>query len=301
MELQGFGAGADTPKGMSSVLDNLVRLLDLEKIEENLFRGQSQDLGWGVVYGGQVLGQALSAAAYTVPVERSIHSLHAYFLRPGDVNAPIVYNVDRIRDGSSFNTRSVVAIQHGVPIFNFSASFQKFEKGLEHQDEMPRVPPPDSLPTEQERQLKYVAQMPEFIKERLKAERPLDSRMVEDDANPVGTKGPARRHVWFKTKQPLKNDPRLHQALLAYASDYAFVTTAMKPHGVTWLTPGMQIASIDHAVWFHAPFRADEWLLHSMESPRAGNARGLVRGTIFSQNGTLVATTMQEGLMRLRE
>jgi acyl-CoA thioesterase II len=286
---------------MPTVLENLVALLDLEKIEENLFRGQSQDLGWGVVYGGQVLGQALSAAAYTIPEGRHIHSLHSYFLRPGDVSAPIVYNVDRIRDGSSFHTRSVVAIQHGVPIFNLSASFQKVEKGFEHQDEMPVVAPPESLPTEQERQLKYASLMPDFIKERLKADRALDSRMVEDDANPALEKKNGVRHVWFKTKQPIRDEPRIHQALLAYASDYAFMTTAMKPHGVTWLTPGMQVASIDHAVWFHAPFRADEWLLHCMESPRAVNARGLTRGKIFSQSGVLVASTMQEGLMRFRE
>ncbi len=286
---------------MNSVLAGLLRLLELEKIEENVFRGQSEDLGWGIVYGGQVLGQALSAAVYTTATDRPIHSLHAYFLRPGDVKAPIVYNVERLRDGTSFQTRSVVAIQHGEAIFNLIASFQKRENGFSHQDPMPLVPLPETLPTEVERHLKHQATLPDFIKARLQAERPLDSRVVEEYVDSPPEKAPPLRQVWFKTSAPIGDDLRIHQALLAYASDYAFMTTAMKPHGVSWLTPGMQTASLDHAVWFHAPFRADAWLLHSMESPRASNCRGLVRGKIYAQDGTLVASTMQEGLMRLRE
>lgn len=285
---------------MPSVLDELVALLSLEKLEENLYRGQSQDLGWGVVFGGQVLGQALTAAMRTVD-GRPVHSLHAYFLRPGDVKAPIVYDVDRIRDGSSFTTRRVVAIQHGEPIFNLAASFQKIEPGFSHHDEAPKVPAPESLPTDQERLAVHGAdKLPEAIRAWVLADRPIEWRTVEDD-DPFHPKPtPGDRSVWFKAKHQLPDDPSLHQALLAYASDSAFLTTAMKPHGVTWWTRGMQVASLDHAVWFHRPFRVDEWLLHVMHSPSAAAARGLVFGRVFNRDGVLVASTAQEGLTRQR-
>lgn len=285
---------------MATVLDELVKLLSLEKIEENLYRGQSQDLGWGTVYGGQVIGQALFAAQNTVPADRQVHSLHAYFLRPGDVSAPIVYDVDRSRDGSSFTTRRVKAIQHGHPIFDMSASFQKVEPGFEHQSDMPNVPPPEQVPTDQERLAAQASQLPEFMRGRALADRPIEIRTVGEPDVFLTGKHPPERYVWLKAISPLPDTIALHQAMLAYASDFSFITTALKPHGLTWLTPGMQVASVDHAVWFHAPFRADEWLLHVMESPRASGARGLVNGRIYSRDGKLVASTAQQGLIRRR-
>lgn len=286
---------------MTTVLDELVSLLRLERIEENLFRGQSQDLGWGTVFGGQVLGQALSAALQTVPPDRHVHSIHAYFLRPGDVSKPIVYDVDRIRDGGSFTTRRVVAIQSGRPIFNLSTSFQLSEKGFEHQDPMPDAPPPESLATEQAQLAPFVARLPPFLRERLSADRPFELRpegRVDDPFHP--TPKPPVRKVWLKASHDLPDDPALHAYLLAYASDHSFVTTALLPHGVTWLAENMQIASIDHVMWFHQPFRVDDWLLYDMESPAAHGGRGLVRGRIFTRDGKLVATVAQEGLMRKR-
>jgi acyl-CoA thioesterase-2 len=285
---------------VATVLDDLIKLLSLERIEENLFRGQSQDLGWGTVYGGQVVGQALFAAMHTVPADRQVHSLHAYFLRPGDVSAPIVYDVDRSRDGSSFTTRRVKAIQHGHPIFDMSASFQKPEPGFDHQAEMPKVPPPEDVPTDQERLAVHAAKLPEFMRERALAERPIEIRTVGEPDVFLHGVHPPERYVWLKATHALADTPGLHQALLAYASDFSFITTALKPHGVTWLTPGMQVASLDHAVWFHAPFRADEWFLHVMQSPRASWSRGLVHGRVYSRDGRLVASTSQEGLVRQR-
>lgn len=283
---------------MTSTLDQLVTLLSLERIEENLYRGQSQDLGWGTVYGGQVIGQALFAALHTVPAERHVHSLHAYFLRPGDVSAPIVYDVDRSRDGASFTTRRVKAIQHGHPIFDMSASFQKSEPGFDHQAEMPDVPPPEKVLTDLERLAAKADKIPQFMRERVLSERPIETRTVEPGDPLLPSVQPAQRAVWLRAMHALPDTPGLHQALLAYASDFSFITTALKPHATTWLTPGMQIASLDHAVWFHAPFRADEWLLHVMESPRASGARGLALGKVFSREGKLVASTAQEGLLR---
>jgi acyl-CoA thioesterase-2 len=287
---------------LTTVLDQLIEQLALERIEENLFRGQSQDLGWGTVFGGQVLGQALSAAAQTVPAERQAHSLHAYFLRPGDVSKPIVYDVDRIRDGSSFTTRRVVAIQSGHAIFNLAASFQKPEPGFEHADPMPPAPPPDSLPTEQERFATYAARLPRPLRERALGPRPFELRPVDELDDPfLPAPKPPHRLVWLRTAGRLPDNPALHRYLLAYASDYSFLTTALLPHGVSWLTPGMQVASLDHVMWFHRPFRVDEWLLHVIDSPAAAGARGLVRGRVFSQDGRLVASTAQEGLIRQRE
>jgi acyl-CoA thioesterase-2 len=255
-------------------MDALVKQLALERIEENLFRGQSQDLGWGTVFGGQVLGQALSAAAQTVPPDRHAHSLHAYFLRPGDVSKAIVYDVDRIRDGKSFTTRRVVAIQSGEAIFNLAASFHVDEAGFEHQDAMPEAPPPESL-----------------SEDAAKASRPFEMRVAD---------GSPSRLVWLRARGTLGDDPALHRYLLAYVSDHAFITTALVPHGVNVFSPGMQVASLDHVMWFHRPFRVDEWLLHAMESPSAHGARGLVRGRVFRRDGALVASTCQEGLIRRR-
>lgn len=286
---------------MQKILDELVTLLALERIEENLFRGQSQDLGWGTVFGGQVLGQALSAAVQTVPNDRHAHSLHAYFLRPGDVSKPIVYDVDRIRDGSSFTTRRVVAIQSGHAIFNLAASFQKDEEGFAHQEAMPDVARPDALPTEQERMAPFAQRLPRILRERAVAARPFEIKPADAQGDPFlpGPSEPSRR-VWLRTAGRLPDDPALHRYLLAYASDYSFLTTALLPHGVTWLTPGMQVASLDHVMWFHRPFRVDEWLLHVMDSPSASGSRGLVRGRVYTESGVLVASTAQEGLIRQR-
>ncbi|AKT37432.1 acyl-CoA thioesterase II [Chondromyces crocatus] len=284
---------------MSTVLQELVQQLALERLEEDLFRGQSHDIGSGRVFGGQVLGQALSAAVQTVPAERQVHSLHAYFLRPGDVRRPILYEVDRIRDGASFTTRRVVAIQGGKPIFHLAASFQTVEQGFEHQDPMPEVPAPEELPTEQELVSSVANRLPRPLRERALAERPFILRPLDPDTDLfLPEPRPPRRTAWLKAAAPLPDDPGLHRYLLLYASDYAFITTALRPHGVTWLSPGMQVASLDHAMWFHQPFRVDEWLLYVMESPTAHGARGIVRGRIFSRDGRLVASTVQEGLIR---
>lgn len=284
---------------MSEVLQELVELLALERIEENLFRGQSQDLGWGLVYGGQVLGQALSAAVQTVPGERAAHSLHAYFLRPGDVSRPIVYDVDRIRDGRSFTTRRVVAIQNGRAIFHLSASFQVDEPGFDHQDPMPDAPSPASLRTDRERAVEWAKRLPEPMRERATSPRPFEMRTVDPDDDPFAPEPrPARKQFWLRASGELPDDPALHRYLLAYASDFSFLTTSLRPHGASWLDPSMQVASLDHAMWFHRPFRVDEWLLHDVDSPSASSARGLVRGRVFASDGTLVASTVQEGLIR---
>ena len=299
-----FGGGEVLcyPEAMSTaVQDELVALLALERIEENLFRGQSQDLGWGTVFGGQVLGQALSAATQTVPPARLVHSLHAYFLRPGDVSRPIVYDVDRIRDGGSFTTRRVVAIQGGQAIFNLAASFQTVEEGFDHQDVMPEAPAPESLPTEQDRIARYAASLPAKLRARATAESPFELRPVAPQDDPIHpSRRPPHRMVWLRTVRRLPDDPGLHACLLAYASDNALLTTSLLPHGVTWLTPGMQVASLDHVMWFHRPLRVDEWLLYVIDSSAAQGARGLSRGRIFTQDGRLVASTAQEGLIRLR-
>jgi acyl-CoA thioesterase-2 len=285
---------------VTQVLTQLIELLELERIEVNLFRGQSQDLGWGTVFGGQVLGQALSAAIQTVPPERQVHSLHGYFLRPGDVKVPVVYDVDRIRDGKSFTTRRVVAIQHGRPIFNLSASFQVDEDGYTHQDEMPDAPDPDSVLSEQELVRRNLKRLPAMLAERATAERPLELRPI-DPLNPFEPDArPPHQMVWDRAAGELPDNPALHRCLLTYASDFSFVATAMRPHAVSWWTPGMQVASLDHAMWFYRPFRMDDWLLHVMESPIAAGARGLVRGRFFTRDGQLVAMTTQEGLMRNR-
>lgn len=283
------------------VLDELIALLALERIEENLYRGQSQDLGWGTVFGGQVLGQALSAAARTVPAERQVHSLHAYFLRPGDVKRPIVYDVDRIRDGTSFTTRRVVAIQGGRPIFNMSASFHIEEPGFEHALAMPDAPPPESLPTEQERAARLADRLPGRVLARSVAARPFEMRSADPEEDPLRpAPREARRLMWMRTVGPLPDDPALHRYLMAYASDFRFVSTSLLPHGIGMMSSGMQIASLDHVMYFHQPARCDEWLLYVMESPVARGARGLVRGVFFTRDGRMVASTVQEGLIRPR-
>ena len=287
---------------MRNVLRELLELLQLERLEQNLFRGQSQDLGWGLVFGGQVLGQALSAAAQTVPDERNVHSLHGYFLRPGDAQKPIVYDVDCIRDGKSFNTRRVVAIQKGRAIFNLSSSFQVLEDGFDHQASVPECIGPEELLSERQLYDKFADRIPSPLRKMAMCDRPIEIRPV-DPLDPLNPKPrPPRRFVWYRASDELGDQPQsMHQFLLAYASDFHFLTTSMQPHGVSWLTPGMQVASLDHSMWFHRPFRMDEWLLYSVDSPSSSGARGLARGQFFTREGVLVASTAQEGLMRMRK
>jgi len=283
-----------------NVLEELLKLLKLEKIEENIFRGQSQDLGFGNVFGGQVLGQALSAASQTVPAERRAHSLHAYFMRPGDATKPIVYNVDCIRDGRSFTTRRVVAVQKGRAIFNLAASFQIDEPGFDHQDEAPHVAGPDGLENELEAARRLSDKLPPGLREMILCRKPIEIRHV----NPVNPfhpeKKPPVKYVWFKTIDKMPDDPAAHQYLLAYASDFNLMGTTLYPHGQTYWQSVMQVASLDHAMWIHREFRMDEWLLYAMESPNAFKARGLAIGRIFTRDGKLVATVGQEGLIRYR-
>lgn len=285
---------------MRDVLTELLDLLRLERIEKNLFRGQSQDLGWGNVFGGQALGQALSAAAQTVEPDRHVHSLHAYFLRTGDAARPIVYDVDCIRDGGSFTTRRVVAIQGGHPIFSLSASFQVDEVGLDHADTLPEVPGPEGLASELELARRVADRLPPGLREMAMADRPIEIRPVQPYNLLRPTPAPAQRQLWYRATGRLPDDPAVHRYLLAYASDFNFLVTAMMPHGASWLQGDMQVASLDHAMWFHRPFRLDEWLLYDVTSPSASGGRGLVIGRFFNQAGHLVASVAQEGLIRRR-
>jgi len=280
------------------VLADLVRLLELERIEDNIFRGESRDLGGARVFGGQVLGQALTAASYTVE-DREVHSLHAYFLVAGDVNAPIVYEVDRARDGRSFSNRRVVAIQHGQQIFNMTASFQVPEQGLEHADAMPEVPGPEGLPDARELPPEIIEKVPEKMLRFLTHERPFEVRPVEPIQVVAPPKAAPVRHIWIKTVDALPDDPHLHRNMLAYVSDYQLVSTATLPHGIHFAEGNVQLASLDHAMWFHRPFRMDDWLLYAMESPNASGGRGFARGKLFARDGRLVASTAQEGVVRV--
>ncbi len=287
---------------MDDSLTPMLNLLDLEYIEENIFRGQNRNLGSPRVFGGQVLAQALVAARRTVDEERIAHSVHAYFILPGDIEAPIIYDVDRIRDGGSFTTRRVRAIQHGRPIFNMSASFHRPEPGHEHQDtHPPEVPDPEDLPDELELIRSIADRFPDKVRDAVTQDRPFLVRPIDPVDMFRPAEKPPRNAYWFKTTGPLPDDLATHQALLAYASDHSLLPTALRPHRLSWIYPNMQVASLDHALWMHCPFRADEWLLYVMESPFAGGARGFTRGMIYQRDGSLVASVAQEGLMRLRE
>jgi acyl-CoA thioesterase II len=281
------------------IIAELIDLLTLERLEDNLFRGQSRDIGTRYVFGGQVLGQALSAAQQTVEPERAVHSLHAYFLRAGDIDAPIVYDVDRARDGKSFSVRRVVAIQHGQPIFNFAASFQLSEPGVEHQVSMPEVPMPEHLAPPEPISPERLARIPVKLQRWFGRNGPFEFRHVypRDELDPP--KRPPYQQVWFRLTDRAPDSPALHRALLAYASDFHLVGTTTFPHGISFLHQNVQMASLDHAMWFHRPLRVDEWLLYSCDSPTAQGARGLARGLIFTRDGILVASTAQEGLIRL--
>ncbi len=286
---------------MPGALEELLGLLDLEELEVNIFRGRSpRNDGRERVFGGLVLGQALVAAARTVE-ERVAHSLHAYFLRPGDPTIPILYNVDRIRDGRSFTTRRVVAIQHGRAIFNMSASFQIEEPGLEHQAELPDVPEPEDLPGRPELAEKFAHDLPASVVGWLKQERPIEERYAGPAYFFKPEKHPPKREIWFRASGPLPDALALHQCFLAYASDFSLLDTSTLPHAVSFLDGTLLSASLDHAMWFHRPFRADEWLLYAQDSPSASGARGFNRGSIFTRDGRLIASVAQEGLLRVTE
>lgn len=279
-------------------VSELLELLDLERIEVNLFRGQSRSVGSARVFGGQVLAQALSAAMKTVPDDRYVHSLHGYFVLPGDLEHPIIFEVDRIRDGGSFTTRAVKAIQHGQAIFHLSASFQVGQQGYEHQIQMPQVPEPGELASWEGMAKQFGDVLPANLKRFLDIERPLEFRPVEFVNPMVREKKEPFRHVWLRSKGDMPDDVHQHNLVLAYASDYNLLTTALLPHGRATDWRDLQLASLDHAMWFHRPFRANEWLLYAIDSPSASGARGLARGTFWDRDGQLVASVIQEGLMR---
>ena len=284
-----------------SLTQQLLTLLDVEEIDTDLYRGPRQPGGVGRVFGGQVIGQALQAAQRSVDGEKAAHSLHAYFMRAGDENLPIVYRVVRDFEGKSFATRRVIALQKGQPILSMSASFQVAEAGLHHQDAMPDVPDPDELKSERELRLANLEHVPERMRAFFLRPRPVELRPV----GPMRWVAPSPTdpvsHSWFRVCSALPDDAATHRAALAYMSDMALLGTAMLPHGVSWMTHKVQTASLDHAVWFHEPFRADEWLLYTTDSPWAGHARGFNRGRVFTRDGRLVASTTQEGLIRMRE
>ncbi len=287
------------PNSPPAPASELIDLLSLERLEDNLFRGQSRDIGTKYVFGGQVLGQALSAANATLEQPRDAHSLHAYFLRAGDVEAPIVYDVDRTRDGGSFSVRRVTAIQHGKVIFFCAASFQSHEDGAEHQLSMPEVPDPDDIDPAPSVPPEVLASLSTKVQRWLDRSGPFEFRHVypRDELKPP--KRPPYQQVWFRLAEKVGDAPELHRALLAYASDFHLLGTTTFPHGISYYQPSVQMASLDHALWFHRPFRADDWLLYSLDSPSAQGARGLARGMIYDRKGRLVASTAQEGMIRV--
>ncbi|MEO6028484.1 MAG: acyl-CoA thioesterase II [Candidatus Binatia bacterium] len=288
------------PRGQAA-LDQLVSILDLEELELNLFRGRTPKEDRVRVFGGQVAGQALVAAGRTVEDGLVVHSLHSYFLRPGDPSIPIVYQVERLRDGKSFTTRRATAIQHGLPIFNLSASFQRPEQGIEHQLDKPESTDPDTLPTFRQRVEPYLEKVHPDLKKWLQRERPIDMRYVNPPDYLHPEKRPPHQQVWIRAAGTLPDQPLLlHQCIVAYASDMTLIDTATLPHAIPWFDPKVQMASLDHAMWFHRPFRADEWLLYSQESPTATGARGFTTGRLYTRDGVHVVSVAQEGLIRQR-
>ncbi|WP_421872517.1 acyl-CoA thioesterase II [Nitratireductor rhodophyticola] len=286
---------------MSSAMQDLLAILDLETLEHNLFRGRSPQSAWQRVFGGQVIGQALVAAQRTVDAARHVHSLHCYFMRPGDPAVPIIYEVDRIRDGGSFTTRRVVAIQHGHAIFSLSASFQREEPGLDHQLPMPEgVTPPENLRTQREFLAEFGERVPENIRRYWARERPIEVRPVIIEHYTSRDKLPPRQDVWIRTTGPVPDDRALQAAVLAYLSDMTLLDTSTFAHGRNGFDPDIQMASLDHAMWFHRQHKLDDWLLYTQDSPSAQGARGFSRGSLYSLDGTLIASVAQEGLVRLR-
>lgn len=282
-------------------LAGLLEVLDLERLEVNLFRGISPQNGWQRVYGGQVLGQALVAASRTVDEGRAAHSLHGYFLLAGDPAHPIIYDVERIRDGGSFTTRRVKAIQHGRAIFSMSVSFQKEEEGYEHASAMPDVPPPEALPSAAERVAELIDALPEAMRTYWQRENPIELRPVDVKRYLSREPHPPEQYIWLRANGRLPDDPRLHQCVLAYASDFTLLDTALIAHGKLLFDRDIQLASLDHALWLHRPFRVDDWVLYAQDSPNAAGARGFCRGSFFTRDGKLIASTAQEGLIRKRQ
>ena len=283
-----------------TAMEQLVSSLDLEPLELDLFRGTSPQVGWQRVFGGQVIGQALVAAQRTVAVDRPVHSLHAYFMRPGDPAAPIIYEVDRIRDGVSFATRSVVAIQHGKAIFSLSASFQKEEAGLEHQAPIPDATAPEDLPGKEEMREAFLTGAPDHIRNYWERERPIEVRPLSLEHYISNRKLAAEQKVWVRTTGPVPDDRIIQAAILAYLSDMTLLDTALFVHGRSVFDRNLQVASLDHAMWFHRPSKLDDWLLYSMDSPNTNGARGFTRGSLYQRDGTLIASVAQEGLIRDR-
>lgn len=290
-----------TTKPVPTALESLLSILDLEQLEQNLFRGQSPSQGWQRVYGGQVLGQALVAAVRTVEPERTVHSMHGYFLLGGDPRHPIIYEVEKIRDGGSFTTRRVKAIQHGRAIFTMNASFHKQEEGFDHRMTMPDVPAPEELPSELELQERLLTRLPDNIRSYWQRERPIEMRPTDIGRYLTRASAEPVQYTWMRANGTLPDDPKLHQCVLAYASDFTLLDTALIPHGKLLFDTDIQLASLDHALWVHRPFRADEWLLYAQESPSASGSRGFCRGQVFTRDGVLVASATQEGLVRVRD
>ncbi|HEV2567210.1 acyl-CoA thioesterase II [Sphingomonas sp.] len=288
---------ATDPAGMIAQLE---RLLTVEELDRDLFRGARQPEGRGRVFGGQVIAQALMAAVRSTDAERVPHSLHAYFMRPGDEQVPIIYRVNRDYDGGSFSTRRVVAFQKGEPILNLAASFQRAEQGLAHQFDMPEVAPPEDLPSEAEERLKVADRIPERLREFFVRPRPFETRHASPWSPLEDRPQEPVQNVWFRAVAPVAGGPEMHRAMLAWASDMYLLGTTMRPHGLSWTQPGVQTASLDHAIWFHDEVRVDEWLLYAMDAPWSGGGRGYNRGMIFTRDGRLVASVAQEGLMRKR-
>jgi acyl-CoA thioesterase-2 len=285
---------------MSAAMQELLSILDLEKLEHNLYRGRSPKVNWQRVFGGQVIGQALVAAQRTVDPDRHIHSLHAYFMRPGDTTVPIIYQVERLRDGGSFTTRRVTAIQHGHAIFSLESSFQIDEKGLEHQIPMPRnVPRPENLKT-QRQLLDHAENVPDVVRRFWARERPLEIRPVTLEHYTSRKKLPPEQNIWIRTTGPVPADRAIQCAVLSYLSDMTLLDTATFPHGRAVFDPDLQVASLDHAMWFHRPHPLDGWLLYTQDTPSSSGSRGFTRGSLYGEDGTLIASVVQEGLIRLR-
>lgn len=283
-----------------STMDRLIETLNVEKLEENLFRGMSPQNGWQRVFGGQVIAQALMAAQRCVESDRRVHSLHAYFVRPGDPSVPIIFQVERTRDGSSFTTRRVVAVQHGKTIFAMSCSFQIEEPGYDHQMTIPKVPQPEELMGETEFREVFLAQAPETVKRYWGRERPIEIRPVSLTHYITDEKLEPNAHIWVRTTGPVPDDHHYQSAVLAYLSDMTLLDTSLYPHGTSIFNPEIQPASLDHAMWFHRPSKLDDWLLYTQDSPSASGARGMTRGSIYGRDGTLIASVAQEGLIRKR-
>lgn len=288
------------PAGQTKPMQELIERLDLEKLEENLFRGSSPQNGWQRVFGGLVIAQALMAAQRCVDPDRIVHSLHAYFMRPGDPSIPIVYQVERIRDGSSFTTRRVVAIQHGKAIFSMSASFQVEEPGFDHQVSIPNVPAPETLMGEAEFRAAFLARAPDTVKKYWGRERPIEIRPTSLTHYLSREKLEPEAHIWVRASGLVPDDRHYQAAILAYLSDMTLLDTSLYAHGTSIFDPELQVASLDHAMWFHRPCRLDDWLLYTQDSPSAAGARGMTRGSIFTRDGRLVASVAQEGLIRKR-